>query len=186
MYSSGRYFTVTGDHLEGTPDTINDATMAVKSLLLLIGAKDAPTPPSAPGARAPAAPSRRPPPTCPRPWRVKSNHAAKLPAPVYFKRGEGGILEPVELRSEWREALLDAVMQIILSNGAHLTRREITRGHQGKFLRNALMDQFASVPRQTLEAAIDEGLRSGVLESVDVCPEGGGKRSEIVALEVPF
>lgn len=73
VYSSGRYFTVTGDHLEGTPDTINDATVAVKSLILLIDAKDTPAPPSAPGAGAPSAPSCRPPVTCLRPWRRYSS-----------------------------------------------------------------------------------------------------------------
>ena len=118
---------------------------------------------------------------------MKSNHAAKLPAPVYFKRGEGGILEPVELRSEWREALLDAVMQNHPEQRSAPHSPRDHPGPSGQILEEC--DSWISsrrFPRQTLEAAIDEGLRSGVLESVDVCPEGGGKRSEIVALEVPF
>lgn len=42
IYSSARYFTVTGDHLHGSPTEINDATTAIRSLMLTLGIKDGP------------------------------------------------------------------------------------------------------------------------------------------------
>jgi len=40
IYSSGRYFTVTGDHLVGTPTEIQNATMAIKALMVTLVIED--------------------------------------------------------------------------------------------------------------------------------------------------
>ena len=44
VYSSGRYFTFTGDHIEGTPSHLSEANLPLKSLFMALGIRDTPPP----------------------------------------------------------------------------------------------------------------------------------------------
>ncbi len=54
VYSTGRYFTVTGDHWQGTPETLPERTEALKAVV----ARELPRPTSAPPAAIPPMPNQ--------------------------------------------------------------------------------------------------------------------------------
>ena len=81
---------------------------------------------------------------------TKSNYAAKLPAPIYFRRCEGGALTYVDLSSERITGVADQLLDRLIQEakgGRYFSRRDLTYEEQAKPITDAIKDKVTGFKR---------------------------------------
>ena len=81
---------------------------------------------------------------------TKSNYAAKLPAPIYFRRCEGGALTYVDLSSERIKGVADQLLDRLIQEakgGRYFSRRDLTYEEQAKPITDAIKDKVTGFKR---------------------------------------
>jgi hypothetical protein len=98
---------------------------------------------------------------------TKSNYAPALPRTLYFRRGEEGVLVPVNLEflrlKEMAEELCSLVLDAYQTDASTFTKRELRDQRQGGTIREALKNSFAKCTRQDISNVIDYCLKEGRL-----------------------
>lgn len=99
---------------------------------------------------------------------TKSNYTKHLPAVMYFKRSNEGVLIPANPTHQRIRDMADNLANLLReaqTNGLLLTRRELVSQKSGTPIREQLRETFEKVSRQDLNQAIDYALEQGWLES---------------------
>jgi hypothetical protein len=99
---------------------------------------------------------------------TKSNYAAKLPAPIYFRRGAGGALAYVELGTERIEGIANKLLEQLAGNeaeGRHYSRRDLLYEKSAKPIADAIKETVPSFNRvRDINLAVDHLLSRGLLK----------------------
>ena len=98
----------------------------------------------------------------------KSNYAPRLPGTIYFRRGDHGVLVPVNLEFNRLKDMAEELCTILADmqkNGTSLTRRELVQRPEGKEVTARLRDRFSKVSRADLNDAIEYAEKEGWLSS---------------------
>lgn len=112
-------------------------------------------------------------------WIFKNNDGPKWASEEYFKRGEHGILEPVELKRTNPEARATTLVRALVECGTELTRRDLEKGSTDKkkgaavaAIRKNLKENHRSEPRDIGEI-ITTAKRMGLLRIEKKTIRGG-------------
>lgn len=102
---------------------------------------------------------------------IKNQYARQHGAPIYFERGEGGILDPVRLSNRPRVVILPHLVTELRSVPVALSRRQLYKneGPEAKDLR-ARVEKRAKIEHisnDTMQAAIQAGIELNQLQEVD-------------------
>ncbi|RJR42493.1 MAG: hypothetical protein C4576_15995 [Desulfobacteraceae bacterium] len=98
----------------------------------------------------------------------KSNYAPQLPGTIYFRRGEHGVLVPVNLEFHRLRDMADELCSILAESqksGITLTKRELLSQSAGKEVRERLKDRFGKANRNELSTVIEYAMKEGLLTS---------------------
>lgn len=79
----------------------------------------------------------------------KSNYTARMDRPIFFKRGEGGVLEYTELKSDKMAAYAKTLHGLLLEDGGEYTQRDLKKGDNGKEICQAMKLNCKSFERKT-------------------------------------
>ena len=94
---------------------------------------------------------------------TKQNYGPHLPKTLYFKRGNNGVLLPVNLEFTRLKDMADALCLLINDLQLPLTRRELLKADMGKNVRDAMKDQFHKCTRQDIEDAVIYAVKNDML-----------------------
>jgi hypothetical protein len=101
---------------------------------------------------------------------TKSNYAAKLPAPIYFRRGAGGALTYVDLRHERISGIADRLFNLLTQEeaaGRYFSRNDLLYRTSAKPVMDALKESIAGFSRlRDVGMALDHLLEGGWLTEV--------------------
>ncbi|RJR40791.1 MAG: hypothetical protein C4576_19700 [Desulfobacteraceae bacterium] len=106
----------------------------------------------------------------------KSNYAPRLPATIYFKRGEHGVLVPVNLEFQRLKSAADRLCFLLQEEGTAgntYTEREIIYEKAGKEIREQMKE--TGYTRRQLSEVVDFAIREGTITVQSMT--GSGKRS---------
>lgn len=117
----------------------------------------------------------------------KANYTAKLPNSVYFRRGDGGILEPVNLGMDRIKGVAEALAYEL----SLLIEQPVSRGDlikkrgQGKVISATLKDSIALNHKRDMSNAIIYGLREGLFHEYEIDSTGGKPKNVLRITEKP-
>ena len=107
---------------------------------------------------------------------VKSNYAAQLPGPMYFKRTEGGVLKYAALEADRLQTMTRHLVEILANHEGAFTRRQLRQGPDAKAVFEEFKESFSKFDRlRGVDALIDYGIGAGWLREV---PEGKTRKIE--------
>lgn len=108
---------------------------------------------------------------------TKSNYAAKLPAPVYFRRGVGGALCHVDLSAERVLKLARKLVELLDAEEKPFSRNDLIQEPKGKGIADKLKGTVARFKRlKDINLAVDYAMEAGWLsESYQIGKKGRGK-----------
>lgn len=95
---------------------------------------------------------------------VKSNYAAQLPAPMYFKRTEGGVLVYAALEADRLENMAIEMIEALRNQEKAFTRRQLRQDKAGKPVIDALKEVYGKFDRhREIDALVDYAIDQGWL-----------------------
>jgi len=103
---------------------------------------------------------------------TKSNYAPKLPAPIYFRRVEGGALTYVELGADRVWGIAEKLMNLLSEeevSGRHFSRRDLLYDEEAKHITDGLKKAVQGFNRvRDINLAVDHLLKAGWLKEDQV------------------
>jgi replicative DNA helicase len=95
---------------------------------------------------------------------VKSNYAAQLSAPMYFKRDAGGVLVYAALEADRLENMATELVEAMRQHDESFSRRELRQDKRAKPVVDALKEVYGKFDRhRELDALVDYALDKGWL-----------------------
>src|SRR5208337_707384 len=96
---------------------------------------------------------------------TKSNYAAKLPAPIYFRRGAGGALTYIDLATERARGIAESLLERLAeeqAGGHNFSRRDLLYGKEAGSVIDDLKKVVAGFHRvRDINLAVDHLLQGG-------------------------
>ncbi|RJR40814.1 MAG: hypothetical protein C4576_19815 [Desulfobacteraceae bacterium] len=106
----------------------------------------------------------------------KSNYAPRLPATIYFKRAEHGVLVPVNLSNQRFNAMAEHLCSLLKENENSLSRRELISQKPGELVREQMKERFGRrYNRSDLTNTVDFALKVGMLSEFALSSSTRGK-----------
>lgn len=116
----------------------------------------------------------------------KNNYAARLPAPLFFKRDEHGALQHANVTGQRMQRHAEYLAALLARDGAELTRRQLCKEPAGEGIRRAMESEFKGAWRRNdLPHVLDYGLEHGHLRADTRRKSTGAAFEIIVAQEAP-
>jgi hypothetical protein len=120
---------------------------------------------------------------------TKSNYTAKLPAPLYFRRGAGGALTFVDLVAGRAHNIGERLLALLTAeerHGRHFSRRDLLYGKGVKGLVDGIKEAVPDLIRvRDINTAVDHLLAAGWLEEVNIRQAGPGATKTILRVIRP-
>jgi len=120
---------------------------------------------------------------------TKSNYAPKLPAPIYFRRGEGGALSYVNLGSERVEEISDKLLNRLAEEeaaGFFFSRRDLLYEDRAKLVIDHIKKEQGAFNRvKDVNWAVDHLLHAGLLEEVKMSVAKTGPPKKVLRVVGP-
>ena len=109
---------------------------------------------------------------------VKSNYTAKLQHSLYFERDEIGLLHHRDLGADRMDAMTQRLVELLEPGTFELTRRDLRREEKGKFVAEAMAEEFTRFTRsKDMDTCIDYGIKKGLLAEIAI---GAGNHKKTV------
>lgn len=89
---------------------------------------------------------------------TKNNYAPLLPAPVYFRRGMNGILEPLDVKNDRKAAKLDYLITLIA--GQDFSLRDLLNGEVCSEIRDQMKARFDGWKRGDFHIIVGYGIKT--------------------------
>lgn len=107
---------------------------------------------------------------------TKANYTAKLPNSIYFKRGEGGLLETVDLSHDRIKGLAEALIEELSAQSNSISRNDLqnNRGTAKDIISN--LKATPSFKLKDMGKVIDYALEKGIIIEVDQIGAGRAKK----------
>jgi len=111
----------------------------------------------------------------------KANYTAKLPNSVFFKRLEGGMLEPVNLNLDRIKELADALVYELSQVTEPISKRDLLKKlGEGKDISKTLKESYGLNHSRDMGNIIDYALKEGMIYEVEVKSNRVGARKYIL------
>ncbi|MCP3942587.1 MAG: AAA family ATPase [Desulfobacteraceae bacterium] len=99
----------------------------------------------------------------------KSNYTAKQSRPIYFKRGEGGVLKYTELKNDGMASISGKFHKLLLENDAQFTIRDLEQGKRGNEICQVFKVNYPSFTRsKDMPKIIEYMIQNGLAKLVEI------------------
>jgi replicative DNA helicase len=103
---------------------------------------------------------------------TKSNYAPKLPAPIYFRRGAGGVLTYVDLAADRVRGIAEKLLDRLAeeeADGRHFSRRDLLYEKEARRVIDKLKEEVVGFQRlRDINWAVNHLLEGGWLKEIKV------------------
>jgi replicative DNA helicase len=117
----------------------------------------------------------------------KANYTAKLPNSVYFKRGEGGLLEPVNLNIDRIKELAEVLVYELSKVSDPISKRDLFKKlGKGKDISLSLKESVGLNHSRDMGNVINYALREGLIFETEVDSDcSGARKSTLRVAQLP-
>jgi len=116
----------------------------------------------------------------------KSNYSADLPAAIFFKRGESGVLEYCEPGCELRDEMCNALLEILTNDPTDYSSTDLIKQPAGRDISRDMKERFPGFVRsKDMEHVINRLVSQKKLFEKEIQSFGSGKPKTILSVS-PF